>query len=394
MLSVAPLLLGLIGVSTGPEAPVRLSELSQRAQVFVWDRGTRPGHADNSDVFFDWSSACDVSTSRISLEEARVRACPDCPMQAYRVAAVLARYGLSEDLFNGSLLKAMQGMVGSPLFILAPSVHPGAWAEHLAFPSSRNREGELHLSNILDFMRIVDWANERDERVGNVSEMMNLLLGGSYLARTRAVIQDRYPRSSYESDEAWAHSILQSGIIDASTFLSFVLESGDVVRHMPIETRASYIESAILVAAMAIRHRMAVASTQSLQSALAADYALETAYLAFLDNRFDGSALLGDLRRSWTTFEQHSHLDERQLIDAAAANCEQRSRSMADSLAQLAQLGAADLYLVSFGPLHLHGILRGLEKHRLSYVLLAPIAHDDTTPAILKSPPDEMASYR
>jgi hypothetical protein len=118
----------------------------------------------------------------------------------------------------------------------------------------------------------------KQQSVSNVSETMNLLLGGRYLRRARQTLSETMRRDSYPSDEDWAHAVLRMGLIDASTFLAIAFEDSDTLKHLPIESQSSYINSAVLTAVLALRQRMDVVAEQTLYDVFSAEYELGLAY--------------------------------------------------------------------------------------------------------------------
>jgi hypothetical protein len=201
---------------------------------------------------------------------------------------------------------------------------------------------------------------------------MNLLLGGRYLRRARQTLSETMRRDSYLSDEDWAHAVLTMGLVDASTFLAIAFEDSDTLKHFPIEPQRSYINNALLIAVLALRQRMDVVAEQTLYDAFSAEYELGLAYSGYLEHRFSGSTLMERFRKSWGLFKRYSQLPEGPLLRIVSSNCEQRSQDMTAQLAELVRTKRTDYYLVTLGPLHLHGVLRGLETNRFSYLIITP----------------------
>ncbi len=364
-----PQLLGAACVSAGHES---LSQYARRADTFIWDCGSEPYVADPDDMFFDWTTPCDIYVPTVPYEQANSAECAECQLEIDHIHSLLNAYQLRKETFNGSLLRARLGDRGSPLFVLAPSAHPMTWIDTSGATKSHVRSHDLHISNILDFLSIVDMTRAKQQSVSNVSEMMNLLLGGRYLKRTRQTISETMRRDSYLTDEDWAHAVLRRGLVDASTFLAFAFEDSDTLKHLPIEPQSSYINNALLTATLALRHRMSVVAEQTLYDAFSAEYELWLAYLAYLEHRFSGSTLMERFRKSWELSERYSQLREGPLLRIVSSNCEQRSQDMTAQLAELVRTKRTDYYLVTLGPLHLHGVLRGLETNRFSYLIIAP----------------------
>ncbi|MCP4300475.1 MAG: hypothetical protein GY783_07815 [Gammaproteobacteria bacterium] len=364
-----PQLLGAACVSAGQES---LSQYARRAHTFIWDRGSEPYVADPDDMFFDWTTPCDIYVPTVPYEQANSARCAECQLEMDRIHSLLNAYQLNEEIFNGSLLRARLGNRGSPLFVLAPSPHPETWIATSGASTRHGRSRDLHISNILDFLNIVDVARAKQQSVSNVSETMNLLLGGRYLQRTRQTISETMRRDSYLSDEDWVHAVLSTGLVDASTFLAIAFEDSEKLKHLPIEPQSSYINSALLTAVLALRHRMDVVADQTLHDAFSAEYELGLAYSGYLEHRFSGSALMDRFRKSWRLFKRFSQLPEGPLLRTVSSNCEQRSQDMISQLAELVRTKRTDYYLVTLGPLHLHGVLRELETNRFSYLIIAP----------------------
>jgi hypothetical protein len=352
--------------------PESLSQFAMRQHTFVWDSGSEPFTADPDDIFFDWAVPCEKYVPTVFYQQESGAECLECHLEIARLQSLLNEYQLEKETFNGSLLRARLGDTDSPLFVLAPSVHPLTWLDRLEPTIAYDRFYALYLSNILDFLRIVDLAEERRQSVSNVSEMMNLLVDSSYLKLARQTISATIYRNDYLSDEDWVEAILQKGLVDASTFLVFAFEDSQMQRDLPIEAQDSFINSVLLNTTLALRYRMSVTSEETLYDAFSAEYELGLTYFGSLKHRFSGSLLMEGLRKNWGLFKRYSQLTEESLHQAALSNCEQRSRNMADELMELVRTKRTDYYLVSFGPLHLHGVLMGLEKNRLSYLLIAP----------------------
>ncbi len=364
-----PQLFGAACVSAGQES---LSHYARRAHTFIWDRGSEPFVADPDDMFFDWTTPCDIYVPTVAYKQANSAKCVECQLEMDRIHSLLNAYQLKEETFNGSLLRARLGDRDSPLFVLAPSPHPDTWIDRSGAPTSHARSRDLHISNILDFLNIVDMTRAKQQSVSNVSETMNLLLGGRYLRRTRQTLSETMRRDSYLSDEDWAHAVLSKGLVDASTFLAIAFEDSDRLKHLPIEPQSSYINSALLTAVLALRHRMDVVAEQTLHDVSSAEYELGLAYSGYLEHRFSGSALMERFRKSWGVFKRFSQLPEGPLLRIVSSNCEQRSQDMIAQLAELVRTKRTDYYLVTLGPLHLHGVLLGLERNRFSYLIIAP----------------------
>ncbi len=333
-----PQLLGAACVSAGQES---LSEYARRAHTFIWDQGSEPRLADPDDMFFDWTTPCDIYVPTVPYEQANGAKCAECQLEMDRIDSLLNAYELKKEAFNGSLLRARLGNRGSPLFLLAPSAHPETWIDGSGEPTSHGRSGDLHVSNILDFLNIIDMTREKQQSVSNASETMNLLLGGRYLQRTRRTLSETMHRDSYLSDEDWAYAVLGTGFIDASTFLAIAFEDSDTLKHIPIEPQSSYINSALLTAVLALRHRMDVVAEHTLYDAFSAEYELGLAYSGYLEHRFSGSALMDRFRKSWRLFKRYSQLPEGPLLRNVSSNCEQRSQDMTAQLGELVRTDAA-----------------------------------------------------
>lgn len=362
-------LLGAACVSVGHES---LSQYARRTHTFIWDCGSEPNVADPDDMFFDWTTPCDLFVPTVPYEQATSAECAECQLEIDSIHSLLNAYQLKEETFNGSLLRARLGNRGSPLFVLAPSTHPVTWVDRSRATTSHARSHDLHISNILDFLNIVDMTRAKQQSVSNVSETMNLLLGGRYLRRARQSLSETMRRDSYLSDEDWAHAVLTMGLVDASTFLAIAFEDSDTLKHFPIEPQRSYINNALLIAVLALRQRMDVVAEQTLYDAFSAEYELGLAYSGYLEHRFSGSTLMERFRKSWGLFKRYSQLPEGPLLRIVSSNCEQRSQDMTAQLAELVRTKRTDYYLVTLGPLHLHGVLRGLETNRFSYLIITP----------------------
>ncbi len=356
-------------VSAGHES---LSQYARRAHTFIWDRGSEPYVADPDDMFFDWTTPCDLFAPTVPYEQANSAECAECQLEMDNIHSLLNAYQLEEETFNGSFLRARLGNRGSPLFLLAPSAHPVTWVDRFGATTSHDRSDDLHISNILDFLNIVDMTRAKQQSVSNVSETMNLLLGGRYLRRARQTLSETMHRDGYLSDEDWVDAVLSIGLVDASTFLTIAFEDSDTLKHLPIEPQSSYINSALLTAVLALRHRMDVVAEQTLYDAFSAEYELGLAYSGYLEHRFSGSVLMERFRKSWGLFKRYSQLPEGPLLRVVSSNCEQRSQDMAAQLAELVRTKRTDYYLVTLGPVHLHGVLRGLETNRFSYLIITP----------------------
>jgi hypothetical protein len=340
--------------------------------MFIWDAGSQPYVADADDIFFDWTVPCSTFSPTVSYDQTGGPDCSACAIEFDRIRSLLNRFKLKKDDFNGALLRARLGVSSSPLFVLAPSIHPRPWLDTLRMLGTYERSYALHRSNILDFLQMVDRVQDRQQSVSNVSETLTPLLDSHYLQTSRQAISETIRREDYLSNDEWAHAILQRGPIDASVFLALAFEGSDALTHFPIEPCSSYVNSVLLNTVLAMRQRRGIANDETLYDAFSAEYELGLAYFGGLEHRFSSSAAMEQFRKSWGRFKEYSQLPQPPLLQALSNNCEQRSRNMATQLMNLAATERADYYLVTFGPLHLHGILGGLEKNGYSYLLIAP----------------------
>ena len=368
--------LSSFGATAALSSPEDLTQFSIRTRMYVWDSGSQPDVADPDDVFFDWTVPCSRFSPTVFYNETSSLDCSACSFELDLVQLVLEEYGLENEKFSGSLVRARLGKTGDPLFVLAPAIHQLPWSAALSLRDIHGRSYVLHQSTILDFLRILDLAEEKGQSVGNISETLNLLLGGQYLESSRKTLAETMNRDDYHSNQDWVRAVLRRGHVDAGVFLAFGFEDTDALRHLPIETVSSYINSVLLNTTLAMRHRMGLAAERTLYDAFLAEYELGLAYYGGLEHRFSSSTAMEHFRKDWSVFKRYSQLLEPPLLQAAMNNCEQRSRNMAAQLMNFAITERSDLFLVTFGPLHLHGILGGLEKNGFSYLLIAPSGAD------------------
>lgn len=79
--------------------------------------------------------------------------------------------------------------------------------------------------------------------------------------------------------------------------------------------------------------------------------------------------LMKRLCESWGLFKRYSQLPVEPLRRVVLSTCKLRSQNMAAQLMELVRTKRTDFYSETIGPLHLHGVLAGLEQNRMSYLL-------------------------